>query len=64
MPRIARISIPDIPVHITQRGNYRQNIFSDDIDKEFYLKAFIHFKEKFKVKMFTWCLIERPYFYK
>jgi REP element-mobilizing transposase RayT len=27
MPRIARVIVPDVPYHITQRGNYRQDVF-------------------------------------
>jgi len=30
MPRIARIVIPDVPHHVTQRGNRRQDVFFDD----------------------------------
>jgi hypothetical protein len=30
MPRTARIAIPDVPVHITQRGNNRQDVFVVD----------------------------------
>jgi hypothetical protein len=30
MPRAARIAIPDVPVHITQRGNNRQDVFFVD----------------------------------
>lgn len=58
MPRIARVSIPDVPVHVIQRGNYRQNIFEEDIDKEFYLKSFLHYRKKYKVKLFAWCLMD------
>jgi putative transposase len=38
MPRIARVVIPDVPYHVTQRGNYRQDVFEDHQDKEFYIK--------------------------
>jgi REP element-mobilizing transposase RayT len=34
MPRIARVVLPDVPYHITQRGNYRQDVFEDQQDKE------------------------------
>jgi len=33
MPRMARIVIPDVPHHITQRGNRREDIFFDDKDR-------------------------------
>ena len=35
MPRIARVVAVDLPHHITQRGNYGQDVFLDDVD---YLK--------------------------
>jgi putative transposase len=37
MPRIARIAVPNLPYHITQRGNYRQNVLQDDEDRLKYL---------------------------
>ena len=58
MPRNPRIIIPNTPMHITQRGNRRENIFSDEEDKEFYIKAFMFYKKKFKVKLFAWCLMD------
>jgi len=38
MPRLARIVVPGIPHHITQRGNNRQDIFFVDEDKWQYLR--------------------------
>ena len=32
MARLARVVIPGIPHHITQRGNRRQNVFFRDDD--------------------------------
>ncbi len=37
MPRTARIVIPDVPHHITQRGNDRQDVFFVDNDRRVYL---------------------------
>ena len=58
MPRLARNIIPDIPMHITQRGNRRENIFLDDEDKEFYLRSFMKYRKILKVKVFAWCLMD------
>lgn len=58
MPRHGRIVVPNQPVHITQRGNRRENIFRDDEDKEFYLRAFLKYKKKYKVKLYAWCLMD------
>jgi putative transposase len=57
MPRSPRIVIPNIPVHVTQRGNRQFNIFHEDADKEFYMKRFMFYKKKFKVKLYAWCLM-------
>ena len=37
MPRIARVVAVGYPHHITQRGNYKQRIFSNDTDRQKYL---------------------------
>jgi len=38
MARLARVVIPGIPHHITQRGNRRQNVFFRDDDYNTYLE--------------------------
>ena len=37
MPRVARIVLPGLPHHITQRGNNRQDVFFVDDDRGVYL---------------------------
>ena len=37
MARLARIVIPGLPPHVTQRGNRREAIFFGDGDHEIYL---------------------------
>ncbi|MHB9026736.1 MAG: transposase [Armatimonadota bacterium] len=37
MPRTARIVLPDVPHHLTQRGNNRQTVFFHDADYLHYL---------------------------
>jgi len=37
MVRLARIVIPGLPHHVTQRGNRREAIFFEDGDHEIYL---------------------------
>jgi len=39
MTRPHRIEIPDIPLHIIQRGNNRSACFFGDVDRRFYLKC-------------------------
>lgn len=37
MPRVARVVVPNVPHHITQRGNNRQDVFFTDDDRRVYL---------------------------
>jgi putative transposase len=37
MPRRARVILPDVPLHLIQRGNNRQACFFADEDYRFYL---------------------------
>ncbi len=37
MPRRARVSLPEVPLHIIQRGNNRQACFYAEEDYGFYL---------------------------
>jgi len=48
MPRIARLIFPEIPHHITQRGNYQQNIFICDEDRVKYLYLVAEYVKKQK----------------
>jgi len=38
MPRTARIVVPEVPHHITQRGNHKQDIFFVEDDRYVYLE--------------------------
>jgi putative transposase len=37
MARLARIVVPGVPHHVTQRGNRRETTFFEDGDYRFYL---------------------------
>jgi len=39
MPRIPRLSIPGVPLHVVQRGNNRQSVFFRETDYDAYLNA-------------------------
>lgn len=58
MPRIARIVVPNFPYHITQRGNYRQNIFEDDEDRLKYLSWIDEYCKKYHLLLFAYCLMD------
>ena len=57
MPRIARVVCSDTPYHVTQRGNYRQDIFEEEADREKYMEFFMMYKEKYNLKLYAWCLM-------
>jgi putative transposase len=57
MPRPARLVLPGIPHHVTQRGNGRQRIFFGDDDYAFYLSLLRHFCRKNGTAVWAWCLM-------
>lgn len=68
MPRVARLIIPGYLYHVTQRGNFRQNVFEEDQDRAVYLKYIHESSKKADVKIYAYCLMDnhvhfvvRPY---
>ena len=57
MPRIARIVIPEVPYHVTQRGNNRQDVFFTDDDRRVYLDFLREYARQFGLKILGWCLM-------
>jgi putative transposase len=57
MPRTARIAIPEVPHHITQRGNNRQDVFFVDDDRRVYLSILKEQSEKYGLEILGWCLM-------
>ncbi len=57
MPRTARIVVPDYPFHITQRGNNRQDIFSDDKDRGKYISYLNDYSKEYKLDILAYCLM-------
>lgn len=53
MPRQARLVIPGVAMHVTQRGNFRSEVFIDDEDKAYYIRIFQFYKKKFKGKLYA-----------
>lgn len=54
MPRLPRICPPDIPQHIIQRGNNRQNCFSSDEDIGTYAHWLHEAAIKYDVQIHAW----------
>jgi putative transposase len=57
MPRTARIVVPGVAHHITQRGNNRQDVFFTDDDRRFYLKTLREQAERFGLAVTGYCLM-------
>ncbi len=57
MPRRARISIANIPYHVTQRGNNRQDVFFVDDDRRTYLSLLKHHCDDCGLEILGWCLM-------
>lgn len=57
MPRIARIVVPGVAHHVTQRGNNRQDVFFTDDDRRLYLTLLKQQSLKHRVKVLAYCLM-------
>jgi len=57
MARLARVVIPGIPHHITQRGNRRQQVFFQDDDYDAYLELMAEWCRKSGVEIWAYCLM-------
>ena len=57
MARLARIVIPDVPHHVTQRGNRRQEVFFSDEDYASYRDLLAGSCKREGVRCIAWCLM-------
>jgi len=57
MPRLARVIVPDLPHHVTQRGNRREPIFFEDGDQEVYKDLLVEQTRKRGVEVWAYCLM-------
>lgn len=57
MPRTARIVIPGVPHHITQRGNNRQRVFFVDDDRRAYLAILAEESAAYGLTLLGYCLM-------
>ena len=61
MPRSTRIIIPNAFYHVLNRGNNKEVIFKDDADFLFFLRQVKKYKEKFRLKIYHYCLMPNHY---
>ena len=57
MSRTARVVLPNIPVHITQRGHNHGSVFVESRDYQFYLRTLFEWKSRLGVKVYGYCLM-------
>jgi putative transposase len=58
MPRLSRIVIPDVPHHVTQRGNRRMPVFFSDDDRREYLRLVAGAAAASGTRCLAWCLMD------
>ena len=58
MPRMARVVGVGLPHHITQRGNYRQEIFDTDADRVRYLLWVAEYARGNGLSILSYCLMD------
>ncbi len=57
MPRIARTVFANVPHHITQRGNRREDVFFSEEDRSTYVAWLGEYCAKYKVSILAYCLM-------
>ena len=57
MARLARIVVPGLPHHVTQRGNRRETVFFDDDDYSAYLDMLRTAGQKSQSEIWARCLM-------
>ncbi|KKO20053.1 MAG: hypothetical protein BROFUL_01229 [Candidatus Brocadia fulgida] len=57
MPRIARVVVPEVPHHVTQRGNRRLQTFFCDDDYEAYIDLMCQWCTHWNVEVWAYCLM-------
>ena len=57
MPRAARVVVPDMALHVTQRGHNRGPCFFRDVDFETYLRLLAYFSRRHACTVHAYCLM-------
>ena len=57
MARLARVVVPDLPHHVTQRGNRRQAVFFRPADYQTYRTLLGHWCRYYRVQVWAYCLM-------
>jgi putative transposase len=57
MARLARVVVPGVPHHVTQRGNRRERVFFSDDDYRFYLSLITETARASETEVWAYCLM-------
>lgn len=57
MGRIPRVYINNVAYHLIVRGNHKKRVFSDDEDFERYINIMNRAKNKYKVRLYCYCIM-------
>jgi len=57
MPRIARVVVPGLPHHVTQRGHRGEQVFFTVTDRESYLAWLAQYATAHGLRVEAWCLM-------
>ena len=57
MPRLARTVFANVPHHLTQRGNRREDVFFDDEDYQTYLEWLQYYCKEHQLEILAYCLM-------
>ena len=58
MARIARVVIPGLPHHVTQRGNRRGDVFFADADRRRFLALLSDYSRRYGLELLAYCLMD------
>ena len=61
MSRPIRIEFPGALYHVTARGDRREDIFDDDVDRQAFLDIFAQVVKQFNWLCYAWCLLDNHY---
>ena len=57
MARLPRLTLPDLPYHVTQRGNRRQAVFFREADRALYLTLLREQATRYELAVWAYCLM-------
>ena len=57
MARLARVVVPHLPHHVTQRGNRREDVFFDEQDYRAYLSLMRQWCGRYGLSVWAYCLM-------